>query len=890
MRFTISKKMIVGFLSVALFFGGTSGAFFYYLSKVNDSYSEIMDRRAIILNNVKYIQVLAYKQTSSLRGYLLTENLEFMIDLKAENTDMNKLIDETSKLVTESEQEAVVIKLGELNREFHTNYEELLENFEGDFEQEAATDYFINELLPIGTELSSLTTSLAERQQILMDAARVENTKQVNQMERMLVLFSVLAILLNIIIGLIISRNITNNLSKLTKVINKMTSEPNNIMEIPQIEVNTKDEIYDIAQAFNNMAHSIKENSWLETSVAEMATMYQGIHDLQTLGQQFINKVTPLVGANYGVFYVKHGTSEQRFHSIAAYAYNGREMGECGFRYGEGIVGQAALEKRTIHLTDLPENYIQITSGVGAASPVSLMVIPVEFEGEVSVVIELASLKKFKPIQVTLMKQLSNQIGITVKSVSGRMQIENLLIESKALTEELQSQSEELQLQHEELTKMNEKLEEQYKSSEQKTIELNETKMELEENAKQLELNSKYKSEFLANMSHELRSPLNSLLILANLLAENKEGNLTEQQVIFADTIFKSGNDLLQLINEVLDLSKIESGKIDINLEKVNLKNVCLFAERQFRPLAKQKELKFSIEIDDKLPEYLWTDQLRLQQVISNLLSNAIKFTEKGEITMHVHHAKIATHPSTKNIKTIVAFSIKDTGIGISKEKQTLIFQAFQQGDGTTSRKYGGTGLGLSISRENAQLLGGEIEVESVPGKGSTFTLYLPIYEKNNLQEAVSLREEAATGLEMINENEQEVISLHKVDSLLNGKKILIVDDDMRNIFAITTILESKNMKIVFAENGKNGINVLMKNPDVDLILMDIMMPEMDGYETISAIRKMPEYVDLPIIALTAKAMKMDKNKCIEAGASDYISKPVFIDQLISLIQVWLYR
>ncbi|HWL25248.1 MAG TPA: ATP-binding protein [Ureibacillus sp.] len=853
MRLTISKKLIIGFLSVSLFSGGTIGVIFYYINKADSSYVKIENQQITILNNVKSIQVLSYQQTNSLRGYLLTGNSEFKENLENENNDMKHLIDETNKLIVESESEADIIKLGELNQEFQTRYEEILSIFEEDVDQEQASEYFVNKLFPIGNELSLLTTSLAERQQVMMDVSREEYSKKERRMKHMLIIFSVLAVLLNMIIGLLISRNLTKNLSKITNVIKKMTENSSNEIEIPKIEVNSRDEVEDIATAFNKMAYSIKEKSWLETNIVEMATMYQGIHDLKTLGQQFINKITSMIDANYGVFYVKQGTGEARFHSIASYAFNGQNNGQFSFGYGEGIVGQAALEKRTIYLTDLPKDYIKITSGVGSASPANLMMIPVEYEGEVIVVIELAKFKEFTPIQQTLITQVANQIGVTVKSVSGRMQIENLLKASKDLTEELQSQSEELQLHHNELVCMNAKLEEQ---------------------AKQLELTSNYKSEFLANMSHELRSPLNSLLVLANLLAENTKGNLTEQQVIFADTIYKSGNDLLQLINEVLDLSKIESGKIDIIPSEVLLKNICVFVERQFLPLARQKGLHLSIQLEENLPETIWTDQYRLQQIIRNLLSNAIKFTAEGMVTLYVHQV---------HMNKTIAFSIKDTGIGIPKEKQQLIFQAFQQGDGTTSRKYGGTGLGLSISQDLASLLGGNIKVESDSGKGSIFTLYLPIYETSNVKEA-------AAAIEVIDENERKTVALDQEDALFIGKKILVIDDDMRNIFAITSALENKQMKIVFAQNGKDGIDVLKENSDVDLILMDIMMPEMNGYETIYAIREMTEYRKLPIIALTAKAMAHDKEKCIEVGASDYISKPVYIDQLLSLMRVWLYK
>ncbi|MFJ8260174.1 ATP-binding protein [Peribacillus asahii] len=858
MRLTISKKLIIGFLSVSLFSGGTIGIIFYYINKADSSYVKIEKQQITVLNNVKSIQVLSYQQTNSLRGYLLTGNSKFKKNLKNENNEMTHLIGETNKLTIESGSEADISKLGELNQEFQMRYEQLLSIFEENVDQEQASNYFVNELYPIGNELSLLTTSLAERQQIMMDVAREEYSKKERQMKQMLIVFSVLAVLINMIIGLIISRNLTKNLSKITNVIKKMTENSSDEMEIPKIDVNSRDEVEDIATAFNKMTYSIKEKSWLETSIVEMATMYQGIHDLKTLGQRFITKITSMIDANYGVFYVKQGTGEERFHSIASYAFNGQNSGQSSFGYGEGIVGQAALEKRMIYLTDLdlPEDYIKIASGVGSASPTNLMVIPVEYEGEVIVVIELAKFQEFTPIQQILINQVANQIGVTVKSVSGRMQIENLLKESKDLTEELQSQSEELQLHHNELVCMNEKLEEQ---------------------AKQLELTSNYKSEFLANMSHELRSPLNSLLVLANLLAGNTEGNLTEQQVVFADTIYKSGNDLLQLINEVLDLSKIESGKIDIIPGEVLLKNICLFAERQFLPLAKQKGLHLSIRLDENLPETIRTDQYRLQQIIRNLLSNAIKFTAEGVVTLHVHQVHV------ENMNTTIAFSIKDTGIGIPKEKQKLIFQAFQQGDGTTSRKYGGTGLGLSISQDLASLLGGNIKVESDFGQGSIFTLYLPIYETSNIKET-------AFAIEVIDGNERETVALDQEDTLFIGKKILVIDDDMRNIFAITSALENKQMEIVFAQNGKDGMSVLKENSDVDVILMDIMMPEMDGYETIYAIREMPEYKKLPIIALTAKAMAHDKEKCIEVGASDYISKPVYIDQLLSLMRVWLYK
>ncbi|MGG3451552.1 response regulator, partial [Domibacillus aminovorans] len=497
--------------------------------------------------------------------------------------------------------------------------------------------------------------------------------------------------------------------------------------------------------------------------------------------------------------------------------------------------------------------------------------------------------------------------GTNIKSILRHMQVEKLLQESQALTEELQSQSEELQSQQEELRTVNEQLEEQYEHSEQKTKEVEKVKDILEEKAQQLTLSSQYKSEFLANMSHELRTPLNSLLILAQMLTDNVDGNLTEKQVSYAKTIYSSGNDLLHLINDILDIVKIEAGKTEVMSKDVELNNVKEFVEAQFTPVARKKNIQLHVQLASDLPEVIHTDKQRLQQILKNLLSNAFKFTEQGAVTLTIEKAEKGMFSKEQedafthsNIGFV--FSVKDTGIGIATENQDIIFDAFKQADGTISRKYGGTGLGLSISRELAHLLGGFIEVESTEGYGSTFTLYLPHYQNIARKEiAISEAEAATTHLE--NSSTVPVVSaeypfqaddswkqIPERKALLEGKKILVVDDDMRNVFALTTALESYQVEVIFAENGRDGIVVLQGNPDIDLVIMDIMMPEMDGFETIRMIRQTNEFQSLPIIALTAKAMKNDRKECIEAGASDYISKPVNLDQLFSIIRVWLYR
>ncbi|WP_028390335.1 hybrid sensor histidine kinase/response regulator [Bacillus cihuensis] len=712
--------------------------------------------------------------------------------------------------------------------------------------------------------------------------------------------------------------NVTRRLNKVSSVMEQVNF--NNLEKLPRINMKTKDEIGKIAVSFNEMAEALEvhtrhekelkttaeEQSWLKTKVAEFATMYSGIDDLETLGHLFITKLTPTIGANYGLFYIKQRVGDDEIlQKIATYAYNHQKLGADHFRLGEGLVGQCALENRMIVLNQVPNNYIKITSGTGMASPSDVLIIPVEYQGEVLSVIELASFKSFSHLEQLLLKEVIRNLGINIQSILRHMQVESLLKESQALTEELQSQSEELQSQQEELRIVNEQIETQYENAEKKTRELENVQSILEEKAKQLTLSSQYKSEFLANMSHELRTPLNSLLILAQMLAENANGNLTPKQVNYADTIFSSGNDLLHLINDILDLSKVEAGKMEITMNEVKLSDVKKFVESQFTPVARKKNIQFNIQLDPTLPTFIHTDTHRLQQILKNLLSNAFKFTNQGTVSLAIRKVEkgmFSKQSSFTHSDIELAFSVKDTGIGIPSENHDIIFDAFKQADGTINRKYGGTGLGLSISQEISRLLGGFIEVESIEGDGSTFTLYLP-NNQNLKRSGISLSEaEIATGLleDSSVVRTTSVVSplhgegarkqVHDGKALLEGKKVLVVDDDMRNIFALTTALESYHVEVVFAENGREGIATLQNNSDIDLILMYIMMPEMDGFEAIQFIRQIPEFQSIPIIALTAKAMKYDRNQCIEAGASDYISKPVNLEQLISIMRVWLYR
>jgi CheY-like chemotaxis protein/HAMP domain-containing protein len=1043
-----------------------------------------------------------------------------------------------------------------------------------------------------------------------------------------------------------------------------------------QITVQAQGELDELKKNINQMIANLKgtteansEQDWLKTNLAKFSRMMQGQKDLDTVARLIMSELTPLVQARQGAFFIMQQDNGNggALRLIASYAYKERKHLNNVWHMGEGLVGQAALEKKPILLTNVPSDYIQIASGLGEAPPRNIIVLPILFEGDVKAVVELASFLPFSQIHQTFLDQLQESIGVVLNMIAANMRTEELLEQSQKLTQELQSQSEELKRQQEELRRSNSELEqqahtlkqseemlkdqqeelqqvneeleekasllaEQNKKVELKNAEVESARVALEEKAEQLSVSSKYKSEFLANMSHELRTPLNSLLILARLMSENKDGNLTPKQIEYANTILTSGTDLLTLINDVLDLSKVEAGKMEVNPTEVSVTDVRDQIDKGFRPVADQKQLGFTVDVQPGAPARIVTDGQRLDQVLKNLLSNAFKFTHQGHVTLTIRAAERGrrfANSSLDNANSVIAFAVSDTGIGIAKDKQRLIFESFQQADGATSRKYGGTGLGLSISREIARLLGGEIRVESTPGVGSTFTLFLPdtfvdrsgggapagrdsglgtrdsgkrrllphpnreqraspaaaapvpslapnatsrdarvpvtvtalvenpevesfdgddtatavpspesrvpspesrpaddrdaiqptdrvvLIVENDLNFARVLLEMARekgflgvialdgeTGIQLAHEYKPDAITLdidmpgidgwqvldrlkhspdtrhmpvhiisgvdrrqqglmagaiaylekpvdkakldeafghirsfidnrvkrlmiveddvgqqrsmveligdddieivtvasgeealeelhrghfdcmvldlglgggmsgfdllervksdqrqtvreipiiiytgrdlsqpeetrlrkyaetiivkdvksperlldetalflhrieaklpetkrrmleqlHNTDAVFAGKHVLIVDDDVRNIFSLTSVLESHGMNVAFAENGRDALARLESGPDMDLVLMDVMMPEMDGYETTRAIRQNPRFRSLPIIALTAKAMKGDREKCIAAGASDYITKPVDTEQLLSLMRVWLYR
>ncbi|GMV38971.1 MAG: hypothetical protein AMXMBFR64_06870 [Myxococcales bacterium] len=904
------------------------------------------------------------------------------------------------------------------------------------------------------------------------------------------------------------------------------------------IQVAAQGEVEALKDNINQMIANLRETTlknaaqdWLKTNLAKFTQMLQGQKDLLTVARRILAELAPVVSAQQGVFYLMEPDSDESVLRLkASYAFKERKHLSVEFRLGEGLVGQCALERERILLTDVPPDYVQISSGLGQAPPLNLIVLPVLFEGNVKAVIELASFNRFSHTHQIFLEQLTESIGIVLNTIEANMRTERLLMQSQSLAHELQQQQEELRQTNEELEEKARLLEQQNAEVERKNREVEHAKRDLEEKAAQLSLTSRYKSEFLANMSHELRTPLNSLLILANLLSENPEGNLSSRQQQFAKTIYSAGMDLLTLINDILDLTKIESGTVTVEPSRVMLHQFLEEVDRSFRHVADARGLEFRLVLDQTLPRTLRTDPTRLHQVLKNLLSNAFKFTDRGEVELRAYRVSVLDTRCESLIRAsaIIAFAVRDTGVGVPRDKQQLIFEAFQQVDGTTSRKYGGTGLGLSISREIAQLLGGEIRCDSEVGAGSTFTLYLPLVDgdragtergfqvlsrpfsampapaekqdrevvmlavgfegllSRRLQEAAeaagfTLDEAAsadealaaatecapaalaadlgspacagllerladdpalrriptlvacpedqrfasllagavvwvdpeATHAELLEASEkvarwirtsvrrvlvvggddagrQEVMGLvaganvevmvgasqeeasvalasgvecvvalpdgdelpavlferqgaervppvllftegnghgerqepreapalpvrvvatpdalvEQLDRLLHrggthgrdlpeptpevglvGRTVLIVDDDVRNIFALTCVLERYGMEIASAENGKDALALLRVRGDIDAVLMDIMMPDLDGYETTRAIRNMAGRETLPVIALTAKAMKGDREKCLAAGASAYVAKPVQTEKLLSLLR-----
>ncbi|GAA2351427.1 hypothetical protein GCM10009854_31500 [Saccharopolyspora halophila] len=695
-----------------------------------------------------------------------------------------------------------------------------------------------------------------------------------------------------------------------------------------QITVDASGEVAELKDNVNAMIGNLRETTranrdqdWLKTNLARLSALMKGQRDLVELAQLIMSEVAPLVSAHAGAFFLARTTDEGKtvLEHAAGYGRVVDEQEPLRFRLGESLVGQAAADRRTVVVQEAPPDYVRIGSGLGSASPKQLVLLPVLFEGEVLGVIELATIESFGPVHLDLLERLRETIGIEANTIIVNSRTEALLTESQHLTSELQARSDQLQEQRSELQRSNAELEDKAallasrnRDIENKNLEIEQARQELEDRARQLSLASAYKSEFLANMSHELRTPLNSILILAKLLADNMGGNLTEEQADLARTVHQAGSDLLQLINDVLDLSKVEAGQMRLLSEEVEVGELAGQLEQLYRPQAADKGLEFNVVVSASLPPSLRTDRNRLEQVLRNLLSNAIKFTDTGVVELRIRPAQPTEVqlPELRGARQRVVFTVRDTGIGIAADKLDHIFEAFQQADGTTVRKYGGTGLGLSISREFSELLGGELQVRSEPGQGSSFSLYLasepgpsgetegesgtgsgeveqpplpraPTEAESSMDVAVEGIDPPPSATEPKAPPERPRLS---GTARFNGEKVLVVDDDERGLRAMRTLLEQHGLQVVHAGNAVDGLQALREHGDILVVLMDVMMPSLDGNETIRLIREMPRYRDLAIIAVTAKAMQIDRERSLAAGATAHLTKPVDADRLFELL------
>ncbi|MGW3041979.1 HAMP domain-containing protein [Kitasatospora sp. NPDC001159] len=800
---------------------------------------------------------------------------------------------------------------------------------------------------------------------------------------------------------------LAGNLTRQVRAIAEVTSAVAAGDLTRSISVDASGEVADLKDNINAMVESLRETTlanqqqdWLKTNLARFSAAIQARRDIQAVAEMITDELTPLIGAQYGAFFLaEEGEAGTELALISAY---GRPAGQVRrVRLGESLVGQAARSRRIVAVDGLPPGYAVIGSGAGAGEARSLLVLPIVLEEWLLGVMEFASVHPFTQVHRDFLERFAETCGVNIGTLLANARTDELLAESRRLTAELQDQSEELQAGQEELRRSNAELEEKAallaqrnRDIEAKNLEIEQARQELEERARQLSLASMYKSEFLANMSHELRTPLNSLLILAQLLAQNSGGNLTPKQVEYAGVIHSAGTDLLQLINDILDLSKVEAGKMELTPEPFPVRELLEYVESAFGPLADQKGLAFEAVVDRGVPEWIVTDQARLRQVLRNLLSNAVKFTDTGRVDLRIERVEAPDlPPELGRAEAAVAFHVEDTGIGIDPGQLETIFGAFQQADGSTGRRYGGTGLGLSISRELARLLGGTLTVRSTAGRGSRFTLHLPLGVPEHPDRAVEsepcvlvvephppalltlltrlavdtlggplpaarvtsagdatdLRTALAEGpyrcavLDLAGSGELAPVLLEAMadgtpvlgyrsddsgsaiagveltrglddlrervghmlggpraarepapagvapsDRALAGRTALIVDDDVRNVFALSAALEEHGLTVLHAADGDAGLGLLRAHPETDLVLMDVMMPGLDGYAAIAAIRADERFARLPVIAVTAKAMPGDQDKSLAAGADDHVTKPVDTAHLLDRIRYWL--
>ena len=697
---------------------------------------------------------------------------------------------------------------------------------------------------------------------------------------------------------------LAGNLTRQVRAIAEVTSAVAEGDLTRSIAVEAPGEVGELRDNINSMVESLRattraneEQDWLQTNLARITGLLQGTRSLPQIAELSMTEVPPLVSAQYGAFFLARDDERgTEFVMTASYGSpDDPDEPQRRFRPGQSLVGQAARDRRALVVEQVPAGYATVVSGAGSAEPSTLVVLPIVVEEQVLGVVEFGALRPFTVLQRDFLDRFVDSAGAVLSSLFANLRTDELLGQSRRLADELRSSSEELRIRQQELQRSNAELKEKAtllaqrnKDIESKNLVIEQARQELEVRAQQLSRTSMYKSEFLANMSHELRTPLNSLLILARLLAQNPQGNLTDKQIDYAEVIHSAGSDLLQLINDILDLSKVEAGKMEIRHEPFALRDLIEYLEATFGPVADERALEFAVTVAPDVPEELTTDEARLRQILRNLLSNALKFTDEGRVELSVAWADPQEAPTAvREGRPVLAFRVTDTGVGIPVERLENIFEAFQQGDGTTARRYGGTGLGLSISREVAGLLGGTIEVASTPGRGSRFTFYLPTAHPagGDAGRAASdaVREAAQGGVVSTG------TAVGRAPApTAGGTTVLVVDDDVRNVFALTEVLEGQGLHVLTADGGRAGLDLLAAHDEIRLVLMDVMMAGMDGYTAIKELRRLPGRTTLPVIVVTAKAMPGDRARALEAGADDYVAKPVDEAELVAKIRAWL--
>ena len=685
-----------------------------------------------------------------------------------------------------------------------------------------------------------------------------------------------------------------------------------------------KDNINRMIANLRDTTRRTREQDWLKTNLAHVSSLMQGHHDLKSLASRTMSELTPLLSAQFGAFYVARsdpdlGVALERVGTYAAPPEASVDVPDVAFRLGEGLVGQAAVDQRTIVLEGA-SNHTRIATGLGTLIPSHSVFVPLLFKGDTVGVLEFASVTPFGEVELDLLERLKQIIGANVQTIETNTRTEALLAESQRLTQELRTRSEQLQRQQQELQRSNAELAQKAAllAKQNRDIQIrNFTISRTKAQARQASTLAKYKSEFLATMSHELRTPLNSMLILAGLLADNREGNLTRRQVEFAVTIRSSGSELMHMIDDILDLAKMEAGRLEIYPIDVSIADLASYVETLFRPVADDRGLEFSVDVAPNVPATLYTDRRRLEQILRNLLSNAMKFTSEGSVRLRIRTAEPSevSNPNLREARTRVAFSVEDTGIGVPADKLSAIFEAFRQSDGTTSRRYGGTGLGLSISKELTRLLGGEIQVDSTPDEGSTFSLILPA-EGPDGSSTTTEKDESTThdddarddlSVAIVDEQQPDVppdrdedAARDELDAPLtayasdasqrqfHGEKVLVVDEDPQYRYAICTVLEEHQLAPICVDSGRAALQTLQREPDIGLVMMDVVMPDMDGYATMAEIRRQPRYDDLPILVVSARPMEEAAARSIDAGATEYVTKPVDIDWMLQLLATYL--